>query len=67
MSGNIATVGISDFLQKSRGDEEKLIMANPVITIDGCPKSCAQISVEARGVTPARTYQETVRLPGYWA
>jgi len=28
-----------------------------VITIDGCPKSCAQKSVEAQGVKPARTYQ----------
>ena len=35
----------------------QLIMTHPVITIDGCPKGCARKSVEARGVTPARTYQ----------
>jgi len=38
-------------------DAKKLITDNPVITIDGCPKSCAHKSVEAQGVKPARTYQ----------
>ena len=38
-------------------DAKQLVSENPVITIDGCPKSCAQKSVEAQGVKPARTYQ----------
>jgi uncharacterized metal-binding protein len=38
-------------------DAKQLVTDNPVITIDGCPKSCAQKSVEAQGVKPARTYQ----------
>lgn len=38
-------------------DAVRLITANPVITIDGCPKGCAQKSVEAHGVKPARTFQ----------
>ncbi len=35
----------------------RLISDNPVMTIDGCPKSCARKSVEAHGVKAARTYQ----------
>jgi uncharacterized metal-binding protein len=35
----------------------QLVAENPVITIDGCPKSCAQKSVEAHGIKPAGTYQ----------
>ena len=38
-------------------EADQLIKTHPVITIDGCPKGCARKSVEARGVTPARTYQ----------
>lgn len=38
-------------------EARELVMDNPVITIDGCPKSCAQKSVEAQGVKPAKTYQ----------
>jgi len=38
-------------------EADQLIKSHPVITIDGCPKGCARKSVEARGVTPARTYQ----------
>ncbi|MGC9196931.1 MAG: putative zinc-binding protein [Syntrophobacteraceae bacterium] len=36
---------------------KQLVSANPVITIDGCPKSCAQKCVEAQGVTPAKCFQ----------
>lgn len=36
---------------------KRLVTDNPVITIDGCPKSCAQKSVEAQGVKVAKTYQ----------
>ena len=38
-------------------DARKLVTDNPVITLDGCPKSCAQKSVEALGVKVAKTYQ----------
>lgn len=38
-------------------DAKQLVTDNPVITIDGCPKSCAQKSVEALGVKVAKTYQ----------
>lgn len=38
-------------------DAKKLITENPVITIDGCPKSCSLKSVEAHGVQPAKMYQ----------
>ncbi len=38
-------------------DAKQLVTENPVITIDGCPKNCAQKSVEALGVSVARTYQ----------
>jgi len=34
-----------------------LVMENPVITIDGCPKDCAKKSVEAVGGRLARTYE----------
>ncbi len=36
---------------------KQLVTDNPVITIDGCPKNCAQKSVEALGVGVAQTYQ----------
>ncbi|MGC8491534.1 MAG: putative zinc-binding protein [Syntrophobacteraceae bacterium] len=35
----------------------ELVRDNPVVTIDGCPKSCARKCVEAQGVTPAETCQ----------
>ena len=35
----------------------RLVMENPVITIDGCPKDCAKKSVEALGKEPAVAYQ----------
>lgn len=38
-------------------DAKQLVTGNPVMTIDGCPKNCAQKSVEALGVEVARTYQ----------
>lgn len=38
-------------------DAKRLVTDNPLITIDGCPKSCAVKSVEAQGVKPAKTYQ----------
>lgn len=34
-----------------------LVMENPVITIDGCPKDCAQRSVQALGKEPDKTYE----------
>lgn len=38
-------------------EAKQLVTDNPVITIDGCPKSCAQKSVEAQGVKVAKKYQ----------
>ena len=38
-------------------DAKQLVTDNPVITIDGCPKSCAQKSVASLGVTVAKAYQ----------
>lgn len=35
----------------------QLVLENPVITIDGCPKDCAKKSVQALGKEPAVTYQ----------
>lgn len=34
-----------------------LVMENPVITIDGCPKDCAKKSVEALGKAVDKTYE----------
>ncbi|MFZ5450650.1 MAG: putative zinc-binding protein [Thermodesulfobacteriota bacterium] len=34
-----------------------LVMENPVITIDGCPKDCAKKSVQALGKEPDKTYE----------
>lgn len=38
-------------------DAKRLVSDNPVITIDGCPKSCAEKSVASLGVKVAKTYQ----------
>ncbi len=38
-------------------ETRQLVAGNPVITIDGCPKSCARKCVEAQGVTPRETIQ----------
>ncbi len=38
-------------------DAKKLVSDHPVITIDGCPKSCSAKSVEALGGKVARSYQ----------
>lgn len=36
---------------------KQLVEENPVITIDGCPLSCAHKSVESLGVEVAKAYQ----------
>jgi uncharacterized metal-binding protein len=38
-------------------DAKKLVTDHPVITIDGCPKSCSAKSVESLGGKVARSYQ----------
>ncbi len=38
-------------------EARQLVTDNPVITIDGCPKNCAQKSVEIQGVEVAKAYQ----------
>jgi uncharacterized metal-binding protein len=41
------------------GDEDarSQVREHPTITIDGCPKACAQINVEAAGGKPAAIYR----------
>ena len=38
-------------------EARQLVTNNPVITIDGCPKSCALKSVEALGIKAAKAYE----------
>ena len=38
-------------------DARKLVLENPVITIDGCPRDCARKSLEAAGATAAQACQ----------
>jgi uncharacterized metal-binding protein len=38
-------------------DAKKLVTNHPVITIDGCPKSCSEKSVTALGAKVAKAYQ----------
>ena len=38
-------------------EAKQLVTENPVITIDGCPKSCALKSVESQGAKVAKAYQ----------
>jgi uncharacterized metal-binding protein len=41
------------------GDEDarEQVREHPTITIDGCPKACAKVNVEAAGGTPAAIYR----------
>ncbi len=41
------------------GDEQAQaeVREHPTITIDGCPKACAQVNVEAAGGKPAAAYR----------
>lgn len=38
-------------------DARRLVREHPTITIDGCPKACARINVEAAGGEPAAVYR----------
>ena len=38
-------------------DTQAQVRAQPTITIDGCPKACAKVNVEAAGGTPAAVYR----------
>lgn len=38
-------------------EAKKLVADNPVITIDGCPKSCSLKNLEALGIKAAKAYQ----------
>ncbi len=38
-------------------DAKQLVTDHPVITIDGCPKSCSEKSVKALGGNVAKSYQ----------
>lgn len=38
-------------------DAKALVIDNPVITIDGCPKCCAQKSVESQGARVSKAFQ----------
>ncbi len=41
------------------GDAEaqRQVREHPTITIDGCPKACAQVNVQASGGQPAKTFR----------
>jgi len=38
-------------------DAQARVRAQPTITIDGCPKACAKVNVEAAGGKPAATFR----------
>lgn len=38
-------------------EAKRLVLENPVMTIDGCAKDCAKKSVELQGAKVAKTYQ----------
>ncbi len=51
-----ATVCLS-LLTLGDADVQSQVREHPTITIDGCPKACAQINVEAAGGKPAAIYR----------
>jgi uncharacterized metal-binding protein len=54
---NVATLTCLPLLVIKDPVARRLVMENPVITIDGCPKDCAKKSVKALGKEPAVAYQ----------
>ena len=38
-------------------DAQSQVRTSPTVTIDGCPKACAKVNVEAAGVKPAAEYR----------
>ena len=38
-------------------DAQAQVRAHPTITIDGCPKACAQVNVQAAGGQPAASFR----------
>lgn len=38
-------------------DAQAQVRAHPTITIDGCPKACAQINVQSAGAKPAQAFR----------
>ncbi len=38
-------------------DAQAKVRKHPTITIDGCPKACAQVNVQASGGQPAKTFR----------
>ena len=53
----VATLTCLPLLVLADPAARQLVRDNPVIAIDGCPKACAQKSVEALGKKPAMTCQ----------
>ena len=49
----VATLTCLPLLVINDPDARRLVLENPVITIDGCPKDCAKKSVAALGKEPA--------------
>ncbi len=54
--GMVATTCLPLLVIKDR-EAVALVMGNPVITIDGCPKDCAKKSVEALGKAVDKTFE----------
>jgi uncharacterized metal-binding protein len=54
--GTVATTCLPLLVIKDP-DAVALVLENPVITIDGCPKDCAKKSVEALGKAVDKTYE----------
>ncbi len=57
MRPGLATLTCLPLLVINDPEAVALVMENPVITIDGCPKDCAKKSVEAVGGQVARAYE----------
>lgn len=51
-----ATVCLS-LLTLGDADAQAQVRDHPTITIDGCPKACAQINVQAAGTPPAASFR----------
>jgi uncharacterized metal-binding protein len=54
--GSTETVCLS-LLTLGDPEAQGQVRANPTITIDGCPKACAQVNVQAAGAKPAQTFR----------
>jgi uncharacterized metal-binding protein len=54
---NISDTVCLSLLTLGDADAQAEVRTNPTITIDGCPKACAQVNVQAAGGEPAATFR----------